>query len=80
MEKIEGIIQAIEAESKTPSPSHLNLARLVAMAFRALLEPRPMPAEEPQPVEPVEVAPAAPAPEPEPVVEKPAKSRKHKNK
>lgn len=35
--KIEGIVQAIEAEAKAPAPSHQNLARLVSMAFRELL-------------------------------------------
>lgn len=36
---LEGITEAIEAESRTPSPSHQNLARLVAMALRNLMTP-----------------------------------------
>lgn len=36
--KLEGIVSAIEAESKIPMPSHANLARLVSMFFRELLE------------------------------------------
>lgn len=36
--KLEGIISAIETESKIPSPSHANLARLVSNLFRVLVE------------------------------------------
>ncbi len=36
-EKFQGLLTAIEAESKSPSPSHQNLARLVTMVFRELL-------------------------------------------
>lgn len=35
--KLEGILTAIESETRLPSPSHNNLARLVAMAFRELM-------------------------------------------
>ncbi len=35
--KLEGIVDAIEEESRTPSPSHQNLARLVAMFMREIL-------------------------------------------
>ncbi len=38
MSKLEGIIQAIEAEERRPLPSHSNLARLSAMAFRELMK------------------------------------------
>lgn len=38
IEKLNGVIEAIEAESKQPSPSHANLARLVAMFFREFLD------------------------------------------
>ncbi len=37
-EKLEGLLTAIEAESKSPSPSHQNLARLVTMIFKELLQ------------------------------------------
>lgn len=37
MTKLEGLIEAIEMESRLPSPSHGNFARLTAMAFRELL-------------------------------------------
>lgn len=33
VEKIKGILDAIEAESKLPAPSHANLARLTHMAL-----------------------------------------------
>jgi hypothetical protein len=36
--KIEGIISAIESESKNPAPSHSNLARLVSLLGKALVE------------------------------------------
>lgn len=35
---LNGIIDAIQAESRTPSPSHQNLARLTAMALKELAE------------------------------------------
>lgn len=38
MEKLEGIITAVEAESKQPNPTHANLARLVAMFMRETKE------------------------------------------
>ncbi len=38
LERLNGLISAIEAESHNPSPSHLNLARLVALFNRELLD------------------------------------------
>lgn len=38
IEKLSGILSAIDTESRTPSPSHQNLARLITMFFRELLE------------------------------------------
>jgi len=35
--KLEGLATAIEEESKVPSPSHLNLARLLGMFCRELI-------------------------------------------
>lgn len=35
--KLEGIVQAIDQESKTPYPSHINLARLVNIFFREIV-------------------------------------------
>lgn len=35
-QELEGVIQAIEQESKLPSPSHNNLARLIAKALRLM--------------------------------------------
>ncbi len=37
--KLQSIIEAIDSEAKMPNPSHANLARLVAMFFRDLIEP-----------------------------------------
>lgn len=36
--KLSGIVEAIEGEGKLPSPSHNNLARLVAMFCKELIE------------------------------------------
>ncbi len=36
-EKLEGIVSAIEAESKSPAPSHNNLARLCGLFMRELI-------------------------------------------
>lgn len=38
VEKIKGILDAIETESKLPSPSHANLARLTGMALKEMLD------------------------------------------
>lgn len=53
MSILEGIIEAIEAESKQPSPSHNNLARLVALGLKAIsesLEPKEQHQEDPKPM------------------------------
>lgn len=36
MTKLDGILEAINAESLRPSPSHANLARLVISAFQEI--------------------------------------------
>lgn len=36
--KLEGIVSAIEKEARQPSPSHNELARLVVLFFRSLIE------------------------------------------
>lgn len=36
MNELEGIIQAIEMESRRPAPSHNELARLTARALRVI--------------------------------------------
>lgn len=38
IEALKGIADAVEAESKQPSPSHNNLARLLAMFIRELIK------------------------------------------
>lgn len=35
--RLESIVEAIDAEAKTPAPSHANLARLVGLFFRELI-------------------------------------------
>lgn len=37
IEKLNGLIEGIEAESHKPLPSHNNLARLVAMALKEVV-------------------------------------------
>ena len=34
--KLDGLLDAIATESKSPSPSHQNLARLVVMTFQEI--------------------------------------------
>lgn len=38
VEKISGIIDAVDAEAKLPSPSHSNLARLLSLFMRCCIE------------------------------------------
>lgn len=42
IEKLNGIIDAVEMESKMPSPSHNNLARLCAMFMRESIKEEPV--------------------------------------
>lgn len=44
--KLEGLISAIESESRQPSPSHNNLARLVAMFCKELIKQSEKPSTE----------------------------------
>lgn len=52
--KLEGIVSAIEGESKAPAPSHANLARLVSMFFRELIEQFKSQSVEPKPAEEIQ--------------------------
>lgn len=47
--KLEGYLDAIEQEATQPQPSHANLARLVAMFMRAIVETYKQPAPPEQP-------------------------------
>lgn len=48
MSKLESLIEAIEAESIQPHPSHANLARLLALALREIQLPTISLTQEPQ--------------------------------
>ncbi len=64
LEKLEGLISAIEGEAKQASPSHANLARLTALALREFLlslsEPAPQSAVEEKSWPVVDEPPTAP--------------------
>ncbi len=38
LDQLNGLIDAVEAESKNPNPSHQNLARLCWMFFREIVQ------------------------------------------
>lgn len=38
IDELNGLVDAVEAESRNPNPSHQNLARLCGMFFRELIQ------------------------------------------
>lgn len=81
-QQLEGIVSAIEGEAKQPSPSHANLARLVAMFFRLVADDMTSKAKEvvPAVAEPEKQVESVPDQAPEAEPEQEPKPTKHLKK